>query len=117
MVGEANKWDEATYGPISLEAIRLQFQPEVRYRVSWNKYPAGASFNGWSRAGRHYIISGSCRYSIAGHVWDLTAGDFADLPEGDYWFSVTGDSSVEKVSVWELPESFWQRAEGSQAAV
>jgi mannose-6-phosphate isomerase-like protein (cupin superfamily) len=115
--GEPNKWDEAVYGPISLEAVRLQFQPEARYRVSWNKYPEDTSFNGWSRAGRRYIISGSCRVSVAGQSWDLTAGDFADLPDGDFWFSVSGDSPLELISVWELPESFWQTPEDSQNAV
>jgi hypothetical protein len=113
VVSESNKWNEGEYGPMSLEAIRLQFQPETRYRVSWNKYPASASFIGWSLARRDYIVSGDCTISVAGHSWDLSAGHFADLPEGDFSFSVSGDSPVKLISVWELPESFWQTSENS----
>ena len=111
------KWDAAIYGPISPEAIRLQFRPEGRYRVSWNRYPAGATFDGWSRAGRHYIISGSCSISIKGDSWDLSSGDFIDFQEGDFLFSVPGDAPVELVSVWELPESFCKVPRGSLPAV
>ena len=113
MVGDSNKWNEAAYGPMSLEAVRLLFQPKARYRVSWNKHPAGASFIGWSRAGRHYIVSGNCTISVGGHSWSLGADDFADLPEGDFSFSVSGDSPVELISVWELPESLWRTSENS----
>ena len=107
-MSEPSKWDEATYGPMSLESIRRLFQPESHYRVSWNTFPAGTAFNGWSRAGRRYIIDGGCTIRTAGHSWDLSAGEFLDLPEGDYLFSVTGESSVELVSVWELPEVLWR---------
>ena len=107
-MSEPGKWDEASYGPMSLESIRRLFQPESRYRVSWNTYPAGAAFNFWTSAGRYYIIAGGCTISAAGHSWDLSAGEFLDLPEGDYLFSVTGESSVELVSVWELPEFLWR---------
>jgi hypothetical protein len=117
MGNESSEWDEAAYGPMSLESIRLQFQPEARYRVSWSKYPAGATFNGWSRAGRRYIVSGSCTISVMDHSWNFSGGDFADLPEGDFLFSVSGSVPVELISVWELPESFWQEAEGSQTTL
>ncbi len=111
MVNEPSKWDEATYGPMSLESIRRLFQPESRCHVGWNRYPAGATFNGWSRAGRRYIISGGCRIESGEQTWELLAGEFLDVPEGDYHFSVCEESPVELVSVWELPESLRQSPE------
>ena len=105
MVNEPGKWDEATSGRISLESIRLLFQPESRYRMSWNSYPAGATFSGWSRAGRRYVISGRCVIGLAGRSWELSGGEFLDLPEGNYQLSVSGGSPVELISVRELPES------------
>ena len=116
-MSEPSKWDEATYGPMSLESIRRLFQPESHYRVSWTKYPAGAAFNGWSRAGRLSIIDGGFTIRTAGHSWDLSTGEFLDVPEGDHFFSVTGESSVELVWVWELPEIFWGSSKDTQAVV
>ena len=107
-MSEPSKWDEATCGLMSLESIRRLFQPESHYRVSWNRYPAGATFNGWWSAGRLYIIAGGCTMTTPEQSWDISAGEFLDVPEGDYLFSVTGESSVELVSVWKLPESFWR---------
>jgi hypothetical protein len=116
VVYEPSKWDEATYGPMSLESIRRLFQPESRYRVSWNRHPAGAAFNEWSAAGRRYIISGVCMIRGGEHSWTLSAGEFLDVPEGDYWFSVPEESPVELVSVWELPEFFWRTSQDAEAA-
>lgn len=115
-MAEIGKWDEVANGPMSLESVRSQYQPEERYRVSWRTYPAGASFNGWAQVGRHYIINGGCTIHVRGHSWNLAAGDFADLPEGDYQFSVTGELAVELVSVWELPESFWRSTKDTKAS-
>ena len=43
-------------------------------------------------------------------MWELQAGDIADIPEGGYEFRVLGRGPVEFVSVWELPPAFWAKA-------
>lgn len=101
-----SKWDEATLGAMSSETIRQLYQPEFHYRVSWNRYPAKTEFTGWSRAGRIYLIRGSCNISIEENSWHLSSGEFIELPEGEYLFSV-GDE-IELVSVWEIPEAYRQ---------
>lgn len=116
MGSEPCKWDEVAHGAISLEAIRLLFQPAGHYRVSWNRYPPEAAFEGWSRAGRRYIISGRCVLKAGSDSWELSSGDYVDVSEGDYYFSVLGDSPVELVSVWELPEGFRRTEDGAQPA-
>ncbi len=102
---EPDKWSEATLGVMSLEAIRRLYQPESDYRISWNKYPSNTEFVGWSQARRLYLISGTCVISVAEHSWHLSDGEFSDLPEGDYHFSVLSDTQVELVSVWRIFES------------
>jgi mannose-6-phosphate isomerase-like protein (cupin superfamily) len=116
-MNEPTKWDEATCGPMSLESIHRLFQPESRCRVSWKTYPAGVAFDFWSAARRCYIISGACTIGVAGHSLTLSAGEFVEIPEGDYCFFVAGEAPIELVSVWELPESFWRTSQDASAAV
>jgi hypothetical protein len=104
VVNEPSKWDDADYGPMSLETIRLLFQPESRHRVSWNSYPVGGTVSGWSRAGRRYIVTGACRIEVGDRAWELRAGECLDEPEGDFRLSVSAESPVEFIFVWELPE-------------
>jgi hypothetical protein len=101
---EPSKWDETLSGEMSLENIRELYQPEIHYRVSWNKYPSGTDFDGWSQSRRLYIINGSCLVTIKEQSLNLCAGEFSNLPEGDYHFNVPSDSQVELVSVWLIPE-------------
>ena len=106
MVNEPSKWDEATYGPMSLESIRRLFQPESRYRVSWKKYPAGDAFKEWSAAGRRYIISGSCMIRGAGSVGLYPRASFSACLRR-LLVLVPGEAPVE-LAPSELPESFWR---------
>lgn len=119
-VGDVNqgrgRWDEEALGPLTLEAVRRLYQPEARYRVRWNSHEAGVTYEGWARAMRRYVVSGSCVYEVAGRVWSLSGGEFADLPEGDYRFSASAESPVEFILVWELPESLWRNLEDGRPA-
>ena len=100
-------WDDAQGGRLSLEIIRTLHLPQAHYRVSYNRYDAGASFCGVAKARRFYIIDGACKISIGAEVWDLVAGHYTDLPEGRFQIRVPPSSGVEFVSVWELPEWLW----------
>lgn len=103
---ETGKWNEHLTGRMSLENIRKLYQPESHYSIGWNEYPAGSEFGGWSRKRKLYIISGSCKVTVNEHSMGVCEGEFLDLPEGDYHLSVSTDSNIEIVSVWEIPEQY-----------
>jgi quercetin dioxygenase-like cupin family protein len=109
-------WDHSEWGPASLETIRLLHRPGERFRVSPGRYDPGESFPEAARAGRRYVLAGSCSFTKGGEVWELRAGEFADLPGGQFEFRVLGDSPVELVSVWELPPEFWGSGHAEPAA-
>ncbi len=104
------RWKVPRMGPLCLESVRAIHQPPERFRVSPSCYPVGTSFPGSARAGRRYILSGACSFTVGASVWELHVGDIADIPEGGYEFRVLGSGPVEFVSVWELPSEFWDKA-------
>lgn len=101
------RWDFERCGPPCAEAIRALHQPAGRYRISPASYPAGTEFGGAQRAGRKYVLAGSCAFTVGSATWELQAGDIADIPEGSYQFRVLGPGPVELVSVWDLPPESW----------
>lgn len=103
-----NQWNSAENGPLNVSVIKTLHEPAGHFRVSPRRYPAGTSFVGAARAGRVYVLLGACY--LAGDQWEccLAAGEFAELPAGDYRFRATGADGVELVRVWELPHDFWR---------
>lgn len=106
---EVAQWESLSSESMSLDAIRKQYEPAARYRVSRNGYDAGVSFPGTGRAGRLYVLSGSCSKSVGDWKAELGPGTFVDFPGGDYLFSVIGDEPVTLVNVWEIPEPYRQK--------
>lgn len=100
---QIKKWDEEKFGRLTLENLRLLHQPENFYAVRWNRYEAGAEFDGWSKAVTKYILSGSCEISVSGETYLLQSNDYFNLPEGNYHFKVIGNAPVEFVFVFKLP--------------
>src|SRR5947209_2650076 len=96
-------WGDPQSGKLSLETIRTLHQPHERFRVSYNRYDAGVSFDGEARARRLYVIDGACTVSMGAEEWDLCTDDYADLPEGRFQFSVPPSACVKIVSVYSLP--------------
>ncbi len=93
---------------IKLGVISSLHQPANHYRISPNRYTPGDSFSGATRAGRWYVLSGSCKVSIGPSIWELQAGDVADLPQGEIIrFLLLGDCDVDVIRVWESPCEFW----------
>ena len=113
-MGVARRWDVVRMGPLCIESVLALHLPAERFRVSPDSYPAGASFAGAARAGRKYVLAGSCSYVVGGATWELGVGDVADLPEGEFAFRVLGGSPVEVVSVWELPAAFFPSSTATQ---
>jgi hypothetical protein len=106
-MSSVRRWDKTLLGELCLDAIRSFHQPPGRFRISLSHCPAGKCITGAARAGRRYVLSGACLFSVAGITWNLEAGEFADLPAGNYEFRATSNRPVEFVSVWELPPEFW----------
>ena len=102
------RWNAADRGTMSVETIKASLDHPERCRVTVNRYSPGTAFSGHTRAGTVYLLSGSCRYSHANGVDTLTANDIFALPAGKYRLEVVGDSEVEEVKVWLLPEAAWR---------
>ncbi|WP_020467830.1 hypothetical protein [Zavarzinella formosa] len=112
----AQSWDYPSHGPLSLEAVRRVHRPGERFRISPARHHPGESFSEISRAGRRYVLAGSCSFTQGNFVWELRAGQFADLPEGPFEFRVLDAGPAELVRVWELPPGFWS-GQAEQGAV
>lgn len=110
MITPTSRWDFEHLGPPDLDTIRALHLPAEHFRISRHRYPSGTTFSGSSRAGRRYVLTGTCAFEIAESTWRLASGDIADLPAGVYIFRVLGPDSVELVSVWELPHEFREEA-------
>jgi len=102
-VGKIRRWDATSMGLLCVESVRAIHQPPARFRVSPSSYPAGTSFSGVAWARCKYVVAGACCVSVGLSVWELQAGDIADIPAGRYEFRVSGAGPLETVSVWELP--------------
>ncbi len=100
------RWNKISNNPISLENIRLFYQPENHYRISWNKYDGNTKFDGYHYSGRIYVISGYFSIVIDEYRYSVQENTFIDFPSGNYTFLVPNDTGVEIVTVWELPEEF-----------
>ncbi len=105
-MGVAERWDEVRLGPITVESVRVLHQPPERFRVSLDSHPAATTFTGTARAGRRYVLAGTCSYRVDELLWELRAGDIADLPAGEFTFRGRDGGPVQVVSVWELPAAF-----------
>jgi hypothetical protein len=51
------------------------------------------------------VLSGRCRLTFHQPV-ELSAGQFAELPGGDFQLTALGPEQLAIVSVWLLPEKF-----------
>lgn len=102
------KWSEHWSTPMTEQSIRDVFVPAYQFRISPSKYPPATSFGGAMRSGKCFVISGACEFTCGDTSVALHAGEFAELPEGEYGFKVLGDRAVELVMVWRLPEELWQ---------
>ncbi len=104
-----HSWNASVAGPMTETAIRAQHEPAWHYRISPNRYDPGVAFRGTARAGKIYVLTGSCRYEWAtGHA-ELRPATFVDAPDGEYSFEVLSAVPCEIVHVWLLPPEFRQR--------
>jgi hypothetical protein len=107
----ARHWNEISKSSLSLEALRELHAPSSHYRISPNRYEAGVVFSGSSRAGRLYVLAGSCSKTVGSWHIELGAGMFVDYPSGSFHFAVEGTQGVQLVNVWLLPEGYRGQSE------
>jgi hypothetical protein len=101
-------WLEISDDPISEHAIRALFPHAKGYRFFPDSYERGVGFpTRISQRIRVYVLSGNCSYSIGDEKLTINASEYIDLEAGEYWFEVSGVSGVRLVSVFRLPEKYW----------
>jgi hypothetical protein len=107
---EVKRWDVEKLGEMTLDKIREKVTHGDHFRISRYEYPAGVEFGEASREGVCYVLHGQVTYRSEQFGFDisLSAGEFANLPSGSYWFSVGKNEAVSLVRVWELPAEFWR---------
>ena len=95
------RWNEEANGRMSEATVRKMYAPTENYRISPYKYAPGTKFRGRMRSGKCYILSGSCRINLAGSI-QLSAGQIAQLPAGDFELEVQGREELQLILVWKL---------------
>lgn len=100
------RWNSTNSEPLTEAAVRSRF-PADKYRVSTQRYPTYARFDGVTRKATCHVIAGMGRYNFSSDISTiLRAGDVAELPAGMYSLEVLGDEPLVVVTCWELPFDF-----------
>jgi hypothetical protein len=87
------------YKVVPLEDYRRGFGDKTTFsRTPQRQWP------GAMRAAKCFVLQGTFRYSFGDQQFDLTEGDYCELPEGSYYFEILGDSVCVHVLVFTLPE-------------
>jgi hypothetical protein len=75
------------------------------YRLYRGGYDVGVKFTDrLARAGKVYVFEGSCTFKTDMGSVHVKAGEYVDLPPGDYEFEVPAESPVRLMNVYHLPE-------------
>lgn len=98
-------WSHHFAGKPSEDILRSRFNPK-EFRVSRSLYPPHDRFPGVMTSGTCYVLQGACRYTFGDSSVLLRAGEFCQLPGGDYEFEVVGPSAAEEVLVWDMRALF-----------
>lgn len=99
----AQSWTARYDAELDEVSVRSAFQPAEKYRVSRYRYPAGTIMNGSMIRGTCVVLRGQCSFSFEQSV-RLRAGQFAELPGGPYELVADGDTDLELVLAWQLPQ-------------
>jgi mannose-6-phosphate isomerase-like protein (cupin superfamily) len=92
-------WPE-TSSPMTVASIRQKYDPAT-FRIAEHRYAPSTSFPGRTRAATWFVLAGSCRVTSGEDVL-VTAGQVVEMDAGEYTMTVTGDSELHLVQVWDL---------------
>lgn len=101
IVVNPQRWSDHFAGAPSEATLRERFHPGA-FRVSRSLYAPHDRFPGVMSRGTCYVLHGACRYTFAGEAVTVRAGEFCELPGGDYEFEVVGAAGAEEVLVWDM---------------
>jgi hypothetical protein len=99
-----DKWDDASSGPLTEDAVGKTHFPPDEHRVSRDSYLPGEVIRGIrTKAVLLYIASGECRIECQEEHAHLIAGDVVRLQGGIYTVTVLGSGELSIINVWKLP--------------
>lgn len=93
-------WDDRYSEKISFKAIQSIFSHD-HYRTSLKKYTKQITIPGAGKQGYCFVLQGECSFKFDNTIFNLKAGEYVELPSGDYYFSSSTDPT-EIVRVWDL---------------
>ncbi len=97
-------WSHLSEMPLCEEAVRRLFCFDEGYRFYRHNYESRTQFPAAIRRNvRIYVFDGHCAYKQAEQRIDIKAGQYVDMPPGDYEFE-TLESSVKLMKVYLIPE-------------
>lgn len=99
-------WANHFEGEPSEATLRRHYDPKL-YRVSKSNYsPRMQGFPGLMASGACYALQGACRHRFGQKEIILKAGEFCELPGGDFTLDVLSASPVVLVRVWDMRALF-----------
>ena len=101
----ASNWSDLFSGEPSETAIR-NYYSSTEYRISKQSFPRNIKLPGKMIPGICFVLEGSCVYTFNNFSVLLNAGQFCELPGGQYEIEVLGERDFASVLVWKLPPKF-----------
>ena len=85
------------------EYLTEQYGDKKKFRLTKRAYPKGTQTAWGTVAFKCFVLEGKCRWSLGDVRFDLAAGEYRDLPEGQYNFEVVGDSECKFFTAYLIP--------------
>jgi hypothetical protein len=103
---QVKQWSHHFAGDPSEATLREHFK-SVEFRVSRKVHEPHLRFYGLMTSATCYLLRGACRYTFDGKGSVLLrAGEFCELPGGDFLFESMGAAETEEVLVWNMRAVF-----------
>ena len=104
-----SRWREMVGSQSLDDYLADRFGDELKFKISKRTYRGGDKTSGSMLPANCFVLSGKCRYSFGEARFDLTEGDYCELPGGQYFIEVPGDSVCTTVRVYKIPPEAWIR--------
>lgn len=85
------------------EYLTEQYGDKTKFRLTRRAYPKGTRTVWGTVAVKCFVLEGSCRYSLGDVRFDIAAGEYCELPQGQYDFEVVGDSECVFFTAYLIP--------------
>ena len=112
-----SKWRDIIDSESLEEYLAKRFGDKTQFRVSRSSWhPTKHRQRLWvgaMRTAKCFVLQGRFRISFVNAQFDLTEGDYCELPEGQFTFEIIDDSECAWVMVFTIPDvnsDEWKRA-------